>query len=225
MKNLMITVVIPAKNEAVTIGEIIKGAQKYANEVLVVDGNSSDDTAKVSQELGAKVVKDSGTGKGKAIRLAINEAKGDIIVFIDADGSHDTEDIPKLILPIIEDKFDMVIASRGKGGSDELHGDIDKCFRLVGSEIITLAINWRFKQRLTDTQNGFRAIKKEAAMTLGLKENITTIEQEMVMKALKKGYRIGEVPGHEYERKHGNSSIVLRRVWFRYVYCLLKGLF
>ena len=185
MGNLTVSVVIPAKNEAPTIAGIIQGCKEFANEVLVVDGNSSDNTASIAQREGARVVRDQGTGKGKAVRLGIKEAKGDIIVFIDADGSHDPKDIPKLALPIIEGKADMVIASRGRGGSDELHGDINKCLRLIGSEIITLAINWRFKQYLTDTQNGFRAIKKTVAESLDLKEDITTIEQEMVMKAIR----------------------------------------
>jgi hypothetical protein len=94
--------------------------------------------------------------------------------------------------------------------------------REVGSHIITVGINHRFKTKLTDSQNGFRAIKKEVASNLNLKENITTIEQEMIIKALKKGYRLKEVPAHEYKRKYGESVIKLRNVWFRYVYSWLK---
>lgn len=225
MKNVKVSAVIPAKNEAATIKDIIKEAKKHAFEVLVIDGNSQDATKKIAEEERAKVFQDSGTGKGKAIRLGIEKAQGDIIVFMDADGSHDVRDIPKLILPIVLNKADMVIASRGKGGSDELQGDIDKCMRLVGSAIINLAINLRWKQKLTDAQNGFRAIKTSVAKSLNLKENITTIEQEMVMKALKKGYRISEIPAHEYERKYGASVIVLRKVWFRYVFSLIKNIF
>ena len=74
-------------------------------------------------------------------------------------------------------------------------------------------------------QNGFRAIKTSVAKSLNLKENITTIEQEMVMKSLKKGCRIGEIPSHEYERKHGTSVIILKKVWFRYIYSFIKNLF
>ena len=226
MQNARVSVIIPAKNEEPTIRDIIRGAKKYAYEVLVIDGNSQDDTKKIAEEEGAKVIQDSGTGKGKAIRLGIEKAQGDIIVFMDADGSHNTEDIPKLLLPIVlNDEADMVVGSRGKGGSDELQGDIDKCMRLVGSAIINLVINLRWNQKLTDAQNGFRAIKTDAVRSLNLKENITTIEQEMVMKTLKKGYRIKEVPTHEYARKYGKSVIVLRQVWVRYVYTFIKYLF
>lgn len=226
MENVKVSVVIPAKNEAPTIRDIIKEAKKYAFEVLVIDGNSQDATRKIAGEEGAKVFQDSGTGKGKAVRLGIEKAQGDIIVLIDADGSHDARDIPKLVAPIgLKDGVDMVIGSRGKGGSDELQGDIDKCMRLLGSIIINLLINLRWGQRLTDVQNGFRAIKARVAKSLNLKENITTIEQEMVMKSLKKGCKIGEISSHEYERKHGTSTIVLKKVWFRYIYSLVKNLF
>jgi len=106
-----------------------------------------------------------------------------------------------------------------------LHGDTNKCLRLIGSALITMAINLRWKQNITDSQNGFRAIKTDMAKTLDLKENITTIEQEMIMKALRKGCRISEIPTHEYARKHGKSVISLRRVWFRYVYSVIKNIF
>ena len=119
----------------------------------------------------------------------------------------------------------LVIGSRGKGGSDELHGDIDKYLRLIGSALINLIINIRWKQKLTDAQNGFRAIKANVAKSLNLKEDITTVEQEMVMKALKKGYKVSEVPSHEYARKHGTSVIMLKKVWLRYIYSLFKNLF
>ncbi len=226
MENAKVSVVIPAKNEAPTIRDIIKEAKKHAFEVLVIDGNSQDATREIAEEEGAKVFPDSGTGKGKAVRVGIEKAQGDIIVLIDADGSHDARDIPKLVAPIgLKDGVDMVIGSRGKGGSDELQGDIDKCIRLLGSIIINLLINLRWGQKLTDVQNGFRAIKASVAKSLNLKENITTIEQEMVMKSLKKGCKIGEIPSHEYERKHGTSAIVLKKVWFRYIYSLVKNLF
>src|SRR5690606_2527753 len=106
----------------------------------------------------------------------------------------------------------------------ELHGDLDKLLRLLGSDLILVGINWRWKQRLTDSQNGFRAIRSEIFQALRLEEDITTIEQEMTMKCLKKGYVVSEVPSHEYARRHGESSIRLRRVWFRYVYSFVKNL-
>ena len=220
-----ISIIIPAIDEEKSIGEIITKCKKFSQDVIVIDGHSEDKTAEIAKNLGAKVYLDNGIGKGDAIRLGIQKSDKDIIVFIDADGSHDPNDIPKLINPIIEGKADHVSGSRMRGGSDELHGDIKKFIRMVGSDIITLGINYKFGVDLTDSQNGFRAIKRQVASSLNLKENITTIEQEMIIKTLRKGYRVMEVPSHEYARKHGTSSIVVSRIWWRYVYSWFKYLF
>ena len=222
---MKISIVIPAKNEGKTIGKIIKECKKYGDEIVVIDGHSTDDTKKVSLACGAVVYEDHRKGKGEAIRTAIKKVKGDIVVFIDADGSHDPKDIPKLVAPIIKGKFDHVVASRGLGGSDELHGDFGQFIRMVGSEIITLGINYRFNVRLTDSQNGFRALLVKVARKLDLKEDITTIEQEITMKTLKAGYRMGEVSSHEYERITGKSKVTVGKMAWRYFYTWLKYLF
>ena len=219
-----VTVVIPTKNEENTIREVIEGCRKYADEILVIDGHSTDKTRQIAEECGVKVVLDNNKGKGAAVRLAINMVRGDIIVFFDADGSHSPDDIPKLVAPIKSGEYDHVSGSRMKGGSDELHGDLAKFIRMVGSDIITLGINYRFKASLTDSQNGLRAIRTSVARKLNLKEDITTIEEEMIMKTLKTGYKITEVPTHEYKRKSGESKIRVWRVAPRYVYVWLKNL-
>lgn len=217
--------VIPTRNEEIGIAEVVRSIRTFVDDIYVVDGHSKDRTRDIAATEGAKVLLDSGKGKGDGIRTAINKIDSDILVFIDADGSHDPQDIPKLIAPIKEGRADMVVGSRGRGGSDELHGDIQKLLRMIGSDIILIAINYRWKCQLTDSQNGFRAIRTKAGRDLGLKENITTIEQEMTMKCLKKGYRVEEIPAHEYARKHGTSSIRLGKVWFRYVWSAVKNLF
>jgi dolichol-phosphate mannosyltransferase len=220
-----VTLVIPAKNEGLSIGSVIEKALPYCDEIVVVDGHSTDRTAQIAQAYGIRVVKDNKKGKGDAIRVGAAVARFPIIVFMDADGSHDPADIPRLIEPIEQGKADLVIGSRGKGGSDELHGDIEKLARLVGSDLILIGINLRWKQNLTDSQNGFRAIRADVIRSLDLKENITTIEQEMTMKSLKKGFVVTEVPTHEYARMYGQSVIKLRKVWLRYVYTFIKLLF
>jgi len=171
------------------------------------------------------VVLDNGKGKGDAVRIGFAEAAGDVIVMIDADCSHDPNDIPAMIAPILAGEADLVIGSRMTGGSHELHGDINRFIRLTGSLVILLAINYRWNVRLTDVQNGFRAIRAETARSLGLKENIHTIEEEMVMKALRKGCRVTEVPSREYERKHGDSTLSHWKDGHRFVWCVIKNIF
>jgi len=95
----------------------------------------------------------------------------------------------------------------------------------MGSSFITACINSRFKVRLSESQNGFRAIRTDVLRALDLREDITTIEQEMIMKTLRKGYRMAEVPAHEYVRKAGYSKISLNKVAVRYVYSVIKYLY
>jgi dolichol-phosphate hexosyltransferase len=220
-----ISVVIPTLNEAATIDKIIHECLPYADELLVIDGHSRDNTRDIARRHGVKVLLDNKKGKGEALRLAVATVSGDIIVFIDADGSHNPKDIPRLIQPILDNQADHVSGSRLMGGSSELHGGFDECFRLMGSSFITACINWKFSIKLSESQNGFRAIKTEVARKLNLQENITTIEQEMIIKTLKKGFRMAEVPTHENKRMAGYSKISLRKVWFRYVYSMVKYLF
>lgn len=220
-----LTVVIPTCNEAQTIEEIIEKVRPFTDDILVVDGHSTDGTADIARALGARVVFDHGNGKGEAIRSVIPHLKREITVFIDADCSHDPADIPALIRPILASEADHVSASRLMGGSSELHGGFDECFRLMGSSLITACINHRFPVRLSESQNGFRAIRTAVLRDLGLQEDITTIEQEMIIKTLKKGYRMAEVPSHEHKRKAGYSKINIRKVAFRYVWSMIKYLY
>jgi dolichol-phosphate mannosyltransferase len=220
-----ISIVIPAKNEEKTITEMVTAAQKYSNDVIVINGNSADKTAEYAKASGARVISIPPIGKGNALRESIPYIRNDITVFMDADGSHIPEDIPKLVKPIYEGTADHVSGSRLLGGSDELHGTFDETLRLMGSSLITACINWKFKVRLSESQNGFRAIKTDVLKKLDLKEKITTIEQEMIIKTLKSGYRMSEVPTHERRRFYGESNINLRKVSFRYVYSFIKYLF
>ncbi len=221
---MKITVVIPAKNEAATIREVIEGCRPHADEILVVDGRSADQTASLAEAAGARVIADSGRGKGAAIRESIGQITGDVAVFIDADGSHDPNDIPRLVAPIIEGKADHVSGSRLLGGSSELHGTFAEFLRLAGSSFITWCINHRFSVQLSESQNGFRAIRADVLRRLRLRENITTIEQEMIVETLRQGFRMAEVPSHEHKRRAGESHIRLSRVWLRYGWCLARKL-
>lgn len=212
-----ISVIVPTLDEEETLGEVLDEVAPYADELLVVDGRSRDRTAEVARHHGARVVEDDGGGKGAAVRLALRIAAHPIVVFVDGDGSHAAADIPALVAPIRSGDADIVIGSRMTGGSDELFSDASEFVRLTGSMIINLAINYRWKVRLSDTQNGFRAVARDRVAALGMTENGTTIEQEMVMKALARGLRVMNVPSHEYMRRGGQSKIDVRRVWPRYV--------
>jgi len=224
MSALRVTIVVPTKDEEGLVGEIVDEVKPYGDDVLVVDGHSRDRTRDIAAAHGARVILDGGRGKGDALRIALREATTEIVVFIDADGSHEPKDIPRLVAPIQAGVADLVIGSRGKGGSDELHGTLDQFIRYIGSQLIMLVINYRWNVRLTDSQNGFRAIRRDVGLKLGMTSNLTTIEQEMLMKALKQGYRVTEIASHEYARRWGVSKIVVWKLWLAYVWSFLRNL-
>lgn len=217
-----LTVLIPAKNEESTIAEIVQGALVHAGDILVVDGRSSDETAARAAAAGARVREDEGRGKGLAIRGAIPHLRGEVTVLMDADGSHDPADIPKLVAPIVRGEADHVSGSRLLGGSSELHGGFDEWARLAGSSFITACINKRYRVRLSDSQNGFRAIRTELLKRLHLRSRHTTIEQEMIVETLRSKGRVVEVPTHEYARRAGVSHISVWRDGMSYVVSLIE---
>ena len=116
-------------------------------------------------------------------------------------------------------------ASRLRGGSSELHGGFDEFLRLAGSSFITACINWRFECQLSDSQNGFRAVRTSVLRQLDLRENTTTIEQEMTIKTLRRGWRMAEVPSHEHRAiaRRVSHPRVARRAALRL--SLVKDLF
>jgi dolichol-phosphate mannosyltransferase len=217
-----LTVLIPAKDEEPTIEEVVRGALRHAEDVVVMDGHSRDQTAARAASAGARVYADSGRGKGRAIRAAIPHLRGEVTVLMDADGSHDPEDIPKLAAPILAGASHQVSGSRLLGGSSELHGGFDEWARLAGSSFITACINKRYGVRLSDSQNGFRAIRTEVLRGLKLRSRHTTIEQELIVLTLRRGLVVSEVPTHEYPRKAGSSHISVWRDGPRYVLSLLE---
>lgn len=215
-----ITVIIPTRNEADNLLPVLARAHPHADELLVIDGHSTDGTRDIAVACGARVIVDDQRGKGAAIRRGIAEAQGDILVFVDADGSHDPADIPALVAPILAGNADHVSGSRMLGGSDELHATLQQFVRLFGSQVITLSINYTLGVRLTDCQNGFRAIRRDVAQQLSLQEEITTIEQEMIIKTVRRGFRLCEVATHEYARANGQSNFRVQDVWHKYLQSL-----
>ncbi len=225
MKKEKTVVVISAYNEEKTIKDVINGVRPFCDSIVVVSAKkAADNTRDIAKSLGAKVLVDHGKGKGEGMRLAINSINEGILVFIDADGSHITKDIPNLVKPIKEGKADMVIGSRMLGGSMELHGTFNKLLRFILSMMIAQIINWRFHTSIADTQNGLRALRAETAKKLGLKANKFDIETEMCMKCFKKGYKILEVPSMELERKYGKSGISLWKSGWAYIWRVIANL-
>ncbi len=113
----LISVIIPARNEANSIGSLIskikRSLSEYPHETIVIDDSSEDGTEEIARSSGIIIVShEKNLGKGAGMRTGVENAKGDIIIFLDGDGTHDPEDIPRVITPILEGEADLVIGSR-----------------------------------------------------------------------------------------------------------------
>jgi dolichol-phosphate mannosyltransferase len=209
-QNLTVGVVICAKNEERTIEDIIDKASRYISikDIFVIDGHSTDNTALLAREKGVSVLTDSKKGKGSAVRMAINKIEREILIFLDADGSHRPEEIPSFIEPFLGDRsITLIIGSRFKGGSEELGENLFEKIRFTGNKISTFILNKIWSTNLTDIQNGFRAVKRQEIQKYNLTENSFVIEQEMVMKCLKNKAKVVEIPSWELKRKYNKSHL------------------
>ena len=229
-KNYRINVIIPAKNEERTIGGILHTLRLDCSpqDIIVVVDHIKDRTIEIANQYGVKVMQGKGKGKGAAIKIACTQVTKDIVVLIDADGSHKVDDIPKILQPIVDNKADLVIASRMQGGSDEFSGSIKNRVHYIGNIACSLLVNllWRRRrQRITDCNNGFRAITTDVLQRLDLQEESFAFELEMTVKCIKRGYRIREVPSHEYRRQHGESHLNSMMMLPRFLICFIRNIF
>ena len=191
---MKIIVGIPAFNEEKNIAPIITKLTNIADKIIVCDDGSTDLTSKISEKLGALVIKhEKNMGYGAAIRSIFLKAKdlnGEILVTFDADGQHRVQDIQNVTNPIINGESEIVIGSRFL---DENEKDVPS-YRKIGIKVITKITNATIKEKLTDSQSGFRAYSKKVINELNPSELGMGISTEILIKASSKNFRISEVP-------------------------------
>lgn len=202
-----ITVILPCRNEEKTVGECIKKIQKVFSEnkikeEIIVSDSSSDNSAAIAKKMGVKVVKHDKEGYGYAYQAGIKHAKGNIIIIGDADNTYDFSEIPKLLSKAQWN--DIVIGSRIKG---KIHKRaMPWLHRYIGNPLISFILRLLFGSKVSDTQSGFRLIKKEAWEKLNLQTTGMEFATEMIIRATKQGMKITEVPIKYYPRKIGSQS-------------------
>ena len=190
----MVTVIgIPAFNEEKNIASIILKLKKVTDHIIVCNDGSTDMTEEISKKLDVVVINHSrNMGYGSAIRsifLKAKELQADILVTFDADGQHRVEDIQSVIQPIIDNKADIVIGSRFL----ENKSDIPE-YRKFGIKVITKITNSSLKEKLTDSQSGFRAYSKNVLKDVTPSESGMGVSTEILIKASNTGHKIAEVP-------------------------------
>ena len=210
MQNLKdLSIVVPAKHESKNLEFILPILKKYTEDIIVVDGHSTDDTQLVCKKNNVRFVLDNKLGKGDAQRVGVNLAKNNIIIFFDSDGSHDYDDINILFDNTHLNKADLVVCSRKKGGSYDLTSNTSFVgfVRSTGCDFLTLIFNKVFKTKLSDILYSLKAIKKNKFLEIKTSENGFGIELDILIKSIKKKLTIIEIPSREKSRVHGKSKL------------------
>ncbi len=199
---MRIAVIIPALNEEEAVSRVVEDVPDYVDEILVVDNGSTDETAVKAREAGARVIREDKKGYGYACLAGIKAAEApDVVVFLDGDYSDYPEDMDSLLKPIIKDGYDLVIGSRMKyreKGAMLPHA-------VAANLFFSLLIRLLYGVRFTDL-GPFRAVKYDKLLALNMREMRYGWTAEMQLKAVKKGYRVKEVPVR-YRKRLGRSKV------------------
>jgi glycosyltransferase involved in cell wall biosynthesis len=203
---LVIAVIIPVLNEAGAIGKVIAGIpQGIADFVIAVDNGSTDGTARVAASAGAIVVREERRGYGTACLAGVRKGAdlgADVLVFLDGDFADDPACMPQVLGPVLRHEADLVIGSRLRGRLDA--GAIPPHQRF-GNRVSTLLILLLYRRNLSDI-GSFRAIRRDRLEALGMCHPTFGWPVEMVVKALRRGYRVQEVPV-TYRRRIGQAKV------------------
>jgi glycosyltransferase involved in cell wall biosynthesis len=216
----IVSLIIPTKNEAANIGWVLENVPDRVDEVILVDGRSTDATVVTAQSCrpDVRVLIQEGVGKGDALLTGFRAARGDIIVMIDADGSMAPSEIPHYV-HFLENGYDFVKGSRfiGGGGSRDISPT-----RRVGNAALVHLVNSFYHAHLTDLCYGFCAFHRRYLDYLGVSTPGFEVEAKMIVSAIKSGLRIAEVPSLEMPRRFGRSNLRTFRDGARVLRCILR---
>ena len=218
-QSLSVSVVIPTKNEARNIGWVLRRLDDLVDEVVIVDGLSTDDTVSVVQAIrpDAKIIMHPLPGKGEAIRAGLAAATGDLVVMLDADGSMDPEEIGSFLRALAEGA-DFAKGSRFLDGGGTT--DITP-LRGFGNAVLVRLTNLLLGTRYTELCYGYMAFRRSRLPELQLQSSGFEIETEIVVKAHRAGLAVVEVPSMEAPRRFGRSNLNTFRDGWRVLRTLL----
>jgi glycosyltransferase involved in cell wall biosynthesis len=199
-----VTAVIPAINEAFSLGAVLDLVPRdLVTEIIVVDGGSSDGTAEVARARGATLIHELRPGYGRACAAGATLAQGDIVVFLDADGAADPRELSRLLAPMADGAADLVLGSRLAG---RLESGAMPWHQRVGNQICARLIRLIYGLPITDL-GPFRAVRRTMLQRVSLADLTYGWPTEMIVKAARAGWRIAEVPVSCHCRTGGRSKI------------------
>jgi glycosyltransferase (TIGR04182 family) len=198
-----VCVLIPTLNEAETIGEVIDGftSREFEN-VLVVDGHSTDETTDIARDHGARVIQQSGSGKGQAIREAVQHIETEYVLMLDGDGTYRPEDADKMLEPIVNGKYEHVIGDRFADMEEGAMSRLNK----FGNGLF----NWVFRhihgKNFEDILSGYRAFTRDSVENFYLDADGFGVETEMAVECVKHGIPTIVVPVRYETRPDGSDT-------------------
>ncbi len=212
-----VSVVLPAHNEAGRVGAVVKAIRRnYPEaEILVVDDASTDATADEARSAGAIVLRHPyNKGNGAAVKTGLRQARGRLIVLMDADGQHDPDDIPRLLEPLAE--YDLVVGARHPASQSSF-------LRRLGNGFFNALATYLTGRPIPDLTSGFRAARREALLEfLHLLPNGYSYPTTTTLAFLKAGYSVAFVPIRSARREGGKSGIRLLRDGIRFILIILR---
>ena len=219
-----VSVVIPAKNEQESIASVIANLKTLSlpeniclAEIIIINDGSSDNTAKVATNAGAIVINHPySIGNGAAIKTGARQAKGDIIVFMDADGQHDAKDIPRLLAKL-DQGYDLVVGARQKGSQASLG-------RSIANKFYNKFASYMTGHKIGDLTSGFRVVDaKKFRQFLSLLPNGFSYPTTSTMAFFRAGYSVAYEPIHAAQRvDDSNSHIHLVKDGIRFLLIIFK---
>jgi glycosyltransferase involved in cell wall biosynthesis len=212
-----ISIVIPARNEAISLKTLLPRISSLglASEVIVVDDGSTDETAQVSTQHGARVIHHPyGMGNGAAVKSGIRATTGDVVVLMDADGQHDPTDIPRLLAKL-EEGFDMVVGARNAESQASIG-------RLAANTFYNRIASWMTGHPIMDLTSGFRAAHTEKLREfLHLLPNGFSYPTTVTMAFFRSGFPVAYLPITAAERI-GKSHIKPIRDGIRFILIIFR---
>lgn len=226
-----ITILIPCYNEEEGIGKVIDGMPirrlgnlGYITEIIVIDNNSSDRTAKVAEEKGVRIVSEKKQGKGNALKAGLSAISKDTryVVMLDGDNTYKAKEIPRLVEPLESNFCDVIVGSRLGGKMN--HNSMSFSHR-VANWLLSFLVRQFYRANITDTLTGFFAWKKNVIDRLSphLISKGFEVEMEMITKMAKCGYSIYSVPV-TYDERMGESNLHSLKDGIKILWMFFKNL-
>jgi glycosyltransferase involved in cell wall biosynthesis len=224
---MQVSVVVPVYNEERTVAVLLRrvlAAGMNLREVLVVDDGSSDATREKVKEVSAAdprvrlIAQPHNMGKGAAVRTGFEEAKGEIVVVLDADLEYDPAELPRLLQPIYDGRADVVFGSRFIGGGAHR---VHLFWHMIANQMLTLLSNMCTNLNLTDMECCYKAFKREVLADIHLEEERFGFEPEITARVARKKVRVYEVGVSYFGRSYAEGKKIGWKDGFRALYCII----